>query len=339
MTSFREKLIELGKGDKVSAAALKFLSDLPREDRDVLREVWPTFPLQRRTRIIGSLASIIEDNIDFDFRRVFLNALEDSDPEIRIKAIEGLTEDTSTLLLSRLLTMLRSDPDKDVRETVATALGRFTYLAELNKLSKLVEDTTLRDALVRSARDRAEDEDVRRRAVESLGYYNGNKEVQELIAEQYKQGNKHGESAVLAMGRTMDREWIPIILHELKSTKPPMRYEAAHAAGEMTLTEALPILVTMTEDPDLEVRLSVIWALGQIGGKPAADALALAAKDGSPAIRDAAQEAIQEIAFSANPLLGDRGAALPKLLGVAEEEPAREPKRPITVPRRSNLPN
>jgi HEAT repeat protein len=311
---------------------------LPIEDRDTLREVWPTIAPQRRARIIGSLASIIEDNIDLDFRRVFLNALEDSDADIRIKAIEGLTEDTSTLLLGRLLTILRNDPDKDVRETAATALGRFTYLAELNKLSKLVEDTTLRDALVQSARNRAENEDVRRRAVESLGYYNGNKEVQELIAEQYKQGDKHGESAVLAMGRTMDREWSPIIMHELKSTRPAMRYEAAHAAGEMTLTEALPLLVDMTEDADLEVRLSAIWALGQIGGKPAADALALATKDGSPAVRDAAQEAIQEIAFSANPLIGDRGAALPELLGAAEVE-ANKPKRPISVPRRSGLPN
>ncbi|MEO5951457.1 MAG: HEAT repeat domain-containing protein [Chloroflexia bacterium] len=337
MTSFREKLEVLGKGDKLTAAALKFLSDVPIEDRNTLREVWPTFSLQRRTRIIGSLAAIIEDNIDFDFRRVFLNALEDSDPEIRIKAIEGLVEDHSTLFLGRLLTMLRNDLDKDVRESAATALGKFTYLAELNKLSKLVEDTRLRDALVQSARDRAENEDVRRRAVESLGYYNGNKEVQELIAEQYKQGNKHGESAVLAMGRTMDREWSPIILHELKSTRPAMRYEAAHAAGEMTLTEALPLLVVMTEDTDLEVSLSTIWALGQIGGKPAADALALAAKSDNPAIREAAQDAIQEIAFSANPLIGDRGAALPALIGAAEAEAAaNKPRRIGPVPRKAN---
>lgn len=337
MTSFREKLEALGKGDKLNAAALKFLSDLPTEDRDTLREVWPTFPLQRRTRIIGSLAAIIEDNIDFDFRRVFLNALEDSDPEIRIKAIEGLVEDNSTLLLGRLLTILRNDPDKDVRESAATALGRFTYLAQCNKLSKVVEDTQLSNALIQSARDRAEDEDVRRRAVESLGYFNGNKEVQELIAEQYKQGSKHGESAVLAMGRTMDKEWTPIIMHELKSTRPAMRYEAAHAAGEMTLTEALPLLVDMTEDADLEVSLSAIWALGQIGGKPAADALALASKSDNAAIRDAAQEAIQEIAFSANPLIGDRGAALPALLGAAEDEAGENrPRRTGPVPRRAN---
>lgn len=332
MTSFREKLEALGKGDKPNASNLKFLSDLPAEDRDTLREVWGTLPIRRRTQIIGSLAAIIEDNIDYDFRRVFLNALEDADPEIRIKAIEGLTEDNSTLLLNRLLALLRRDPDQAVRETAATALGRFTYLSQLDKLSTASEESNLRDTLVQSARDRAEDEDVRRRAVESLGYYNGNKEVQELIAEQYKQGSKHGESAVLAMGRTMDREWTPIIMHELKSTKPAMRYEAAHAAGEMGLTEALPILVDLTEDPDLEVRLSAIWALGQIGGKPAADALALAAKSDSAAIRDAAQEAIQEIAFSANPLIGDRGAALPSLL---TEGGADAPAAPTTTPRRT----
>lgn len=302
MASFREKLENIGKGDRPSTKDLKVLSDLSSEDRATLREVWSGFPLQRRKQIISSLVALIEDNIDFDFRRVFINALEDADADVRTTAIEGLAEDSSTLLLSRLLNMLRNDPDPSVRESSATALGRFTYLAQCNKLSPTAQDKNLRDTLVQAARDRAEDEDVRRRAVESLGYFNADKEIQELIAEEYKQGRQHGESAVLAMGRTMDREWTPIILHELKSERPAMRYEAAHAAGEIGLEEALPRLTEMVDDPDSEVKLSAIWALGQIGGKPAADALALAAKSDNPAVRDAAQDAIQELAFSANPL-------------------------------------
>ncbi len=58
----------------------------------------------------------------------------------------------------------------------------------------------------------------------------------------------------------------------------------------------------MVDDKDAEVRLATVWALGQIGGKPAAEALVRAMKSGEPALREAAQEAMNEIAFSNNPL-------------------------------------
>ena len=300
MATFKSNLQDLKQGDAPSAKSLKFLSDLSSEDRATLREVWSTLPLDRRRRIIDALVNISEDNIDFDFRHVFLTALEDTDPHVRRSAIEGLVEDNSSLLMGRLLNMLRSDPEEDVREAAATALGRFTYLAQCNKLNG--QDDHLRSGLMQSANDRAEESDVRRRAVESLGYLHGDDDVKQLIAEQYRQSGRHAESAVLAMGRSMDNPWSPIVLHELRSERPAMRYEAAHAAGEMALEDALPQLASMVDDNDTEVRLAAIWALGQIGGKPAAEALNNVLQDGDPAMQEAAQEALQEIAFSANPL-------------------------------------
>ncbi|MGA7730798.1 MAG: HEAT repeat domain-containing protein [Chloroflexia bacterium] len=302
MSSFKEKLDKLATGGKPDAASLKFLSDLTSEDRATLRDVWPRIPIDSRARIISALATIAEDNIDYDFRRVFLNALEDANANVRKGAIDGLAEDNSTLLLGRLLTLLRNDPDIGVREASATALGRFTYLAQCNKLGMPSEGGRLRATLLESARDRAEEDGVRRRAVESLGYFNQDKEVQELIAGQYKRGERHAESALFAMGRTMDKEWSPIVMHELNNARPAMRYEAAHAAGEMALEDALPRLSELVDDPDLEVRLSAIWALGQIGGKPAAEALSHALTSDNQAVREAAQEALYEIAFSANPM-------------------------------------
>lgn len=302
MPNFRDKLEDLRAGNAPSVASLKLLSDLGSEDRATLREMWPTLPLDRRARIIANLVTLAEDNIDLNFRHVFLNALEDSDPDVRRAAIEGLVEDNSSLLLGRLLIMLRHDPDEAVREATATALGRFTYLAQCDKLIRQEQTARLREALIESASDRAEEGDVRRRAVESLGYFHQDEDVQQLIAGEYKQSGRHAESAALAMGRSMDGQWAPIVLHELKSERPAMRYEAAHAAGELALEDALPQLVQMIDDPDLEVRLAAVWALGQIGGKPAAEALTLALQGKNAAMKEAAQEALQEIALSANPL-------------------------------------
>ena len=209
MATFREKLQSLKQGEAPGVKSLKFLSDLGSEDRATLREEWPSLPLDRRRRIVDALVVIIEDNIDFDFRHVFLTALEDADADVRRSAIEGLVEDHSSLLMGRLLTMLRSDPDQYVREATATALGRFTYMAECNKLNGQAD--RLRSALITSANDKAEEADVRRRAVESLGYLHGDDEVKQLIADQYRQSGRHAESAVLAMGRSMDNQWSPIV--------------------------------------------------------------------------------------------------------------------------------
>ncbi len=301
MADFSETLRGVAHDAKPTAASLTFLSDMSSENRATFREIWPELPLERRKRIVSNLVLMSEDNIDLDFRYALLVALEDSDPQVRQSAIEGLYEDNSKLLLGRLLSMLRADPDTTVREAVARALGRFTYIAECeDKLGARAAE--LRQALLGVARNRNDDMDVRRRAIESLGYLHNDSEVNELITDVYEHGGRNAESAIFAMGRSMDPRWEQVILDELESDHPAMRYEAAHAAGEMILSDALPQLVRMIGDRDLEVRLSAIWALGQIGGKPATEALSQALQSDEPAIKEAAQEAMGEISFSSNPL-------------------------------------
>ncbi|MBF6612319.1 MAG: HEAT repeat domain-containing protein [Chloroflexi bacterium] len=301
MADFSETLRGVAHVEKPTTASLTFLSDMSSEDRAAFREIWPELSLERRKRIISNLVLMSEDNVDLDFRYALLAALEDSDSQVRQSAIEGLYEDNSKLLLGKLLSMLRTDSDMGVREAVARALGRFTYIAECeDKLGARAAE--LREALLEVARNQDDNIDVRRRAIESLGYLHNDSEVNDLIADIYEHGGRNAESAVFAMGRSMDPRWEQVILDELESNHPAMRYEAAHAAGEMVLSDALPQLVRMIEDRDLEVRLAAIWALGQIGGKPATEALSQALQSDEPAIKEAAQEAMGEISFSANPL-------------------------------------
>jgi HEAT repeat protein len=233
MTDFREKLHNLEQGKSVSLSALTFLSDLSSEDRDTLKEGWPRFPLERRRRIVQALANLAEENIELYFRSVFLIALDDSDPQVRLSAIEGLFEDDSKVLMWRLMRLMGEDSDSDVREAAATALGRFAYKAQCAKLGP--DASGLREALLNTARDEDEENNVRRRAVESLGYLNGDGEVQELIENAYRRGGRDAESAVFAMGRNIDARWQQTILDELESDHRAMRYEAARAAGEMAL--------------------------------------------------------------------------------------------------------
>jgi HEAT repeat protein len=302
MATFKEKLEQISEGKTPTNKSLTFLSDLSLEDRTTFREAWPKIAVARRRHIIETLVILAEDNIEYYFRPVFLAALEDPDATVRLASIEGLFEDESAMLLDRLLHIVRKDPLEDVREAAAKALGRFTYLSQCGKLGPGCNAAALRDTLVASATDSREDKDVRRRAVEALGYLNGDSQVQDLIADAYKKGGREAESALFAMGRNIDSRWESTVLRELESEKPAMRFEAARAAGEMALEDALSLLVRMVDDQDTEVRLAAVWALGQIGGKPAAEALAHALKSKDPALQEAAREALEEISFSANPL-------------------------------------
>ncbi len=312
MATFQEKLTNATQGANIKTASLRFLSDMASADRSTFRDAWPPVPVTLRRKIVADLVILAEDNIDLNFRHVFLTALEDPDPQVRLTAVEGLYEDESKLLLNKLLPMLRQDPDLAVREAVAKAMGRFTYLAHCEK--PVAPRDRIRAALIESATDDMEDDDVKRRSVEALGYFHGDHEVQELIAEAYHEGGTYAESAVFAMGCSMDDRWAPTVLEELHNDSAPMRYEAARAAGEMLLEDALVDLVRMTEDTDIEVTLAAVWSLGQIGGKAASQALGHVLKSENPALREAAQEALEELLFNADPLNAAPQLARPKQL-------------------------
>jgi HEAT repeat protein len=56
------------------------------------------------------------------------------------------------------------------------------------------------------------------------------------------------------------------------------------------------------DDPAVAVRLAAIWALGEIGGDEAQEALIYCLEDEREAVREAAEAALGEIAGRADPL-------------------------------------
>jgi HEAT repeat protein len=68
------------------------------------------------------------------------------------------------------------------------------------------------------------------------------------------------------MGRSANTDWNPLVLAMMDHESPDIRFEAARAAGELEISEALPQLMQLTEDDDDDVRMAAIWSLSQIGG-------------------------------------------------------------------------
>ena len=76
------------------------------------------------------------------------------------------------------------------------------------------------------------------------------------------------------MGHSCDERWKKQVLSKLHAPDEDVRSEAIHAAGELELSSARPILLDMLEDEeDLEMRRDLIWALSKIGGQGVRDRL------------------------------------------------------------------
>jgi HEAT repeat protein len=97
--------------------------------------------------------------------------------------------------------------------------------------------------------------------------------------------------------------WLPIILRESENRAPEMRHAAAFAAGEIGEEQAVPQLRRMAiQDPDREVQRVAIRSLGSIGGAQARVALQGILYEGDDALREAVEEAMEEIDFGDDPL-------------------------------------
>lgn len=296
--SFADLLAQLADTDQpLSIASLYRLSDLSPEDFTALCVAWPGIAASRRRQIMRMLVEISEGNFEVDFEPIARMALDDEDAEVRVAAIEGLWECEDATVVPRLLHLLVNDPAPAVRAAAAAGLGPFVLLKELGKLRPYTPqlEAELEETLIAMVDTPQEDLEVRRRAVEALGYSSHERVPGIIEAAYYDDNEKMRVSAVFAMGRSVDRRWLPNILNELSSVNPEMRYEAARAAGELEAREAVPLLIELIEDPDREVQEAAIWALGEIGGSQAQDALERVIEQGDEYLSEAAEEALDTL--------------------------------------------
>jgi HEAT repeat protein len=176
------------------------------------------------------------------------------------------------------------------------SLGRFILLGELEKIRPKPYSLAY-DSLLRACWAAGEDEEVQRRALESLAYVS-NEAVTTLISEAYGAlEEKRRISAIFAMGRSADDRWAHDVRQELASPNPELRYESARACGELALSDAVPELEGLADDSDPEVQEAALWALGQIGGKRAQQILERYCSAENEATRAAAEDALAELEF------------------------------------------
>jgi HEAT repeat protein len=255
----------LDESKPFSPRYLNRLSDLEPADASTLAENWPKISVRRRSALLEDLEEIhLADDL-LSFEEVGRLALKDSEPAVRRKAVQILREYELVDLISTFVRMAEQDPDEEVRAAAASALATYIYLGEVEDISPRrllqVEECLLR---LTSGQDTTL---VRRRALEALGF-SSRKELPGLIDQAYNSANIDWlVSALFAMGRSANSRWNQKVLKMLSHQHPLVRAEAASAAGELEIHSAIPTLLELLEDADLDVRMASIWALSQIGGE------------------------------------------------------------------------
>jgi HEAT repeat protein len=280
----------------------ELLSDLDRAGAQRLEEEWERVPPSVRAQMVRDMVEDAERNIERSYSRVMRIAIRDPHPATRIKALDGLWEHQQAELVGDLLDMLSSESDDSVRAALVMALAPYSQRAEIADLEESAAERLKVTLLNLYHEDSSAT--VRRRALESVGYFSDAGPVATAIREAYESGSFAMQvSALRAMGHQADARWLPLCYGELKSDEPEIRFEAVTAIGSIMDERSSSRIVDMIADDDAEVRLAAISALGSIGGPIAINALRrLVQEEEDELLIDAAEEALEEALLMENPL-------------------------------------
>ena len=297
-SDFEMALQQLGNEDiPLRRELLAACSGPSRSDAKAFMTCFRGLSPPRRRETLARMVEHAEGSFDLDYADLFRLCLDDADPVVRQRAIEGLWEDERADLAMRLLSLMLEDPDSKVRAAAAMSLGRFVYLSECDELGER-QGQLIRDGLERVIHDSSDDIEVARRAIEAIAFINDS-QVRRIIDQAYAHSDDlMRQSAVFAMGRSADHFWAETVLAELYAHSPAMRFEAARACGEMQLKRALDALIGLVDDSDSEARQMAIWAVGQIGGSRAREVLVRCLERDDEDVRAAAEDALSELEFA-----------------------------------------
>jgi HEAT repeat protein len=270
------------------------LSQTSPDGIKIFTQTWKTIDLKRRREIIIRLIELTTDSVELNFDSIFKSCLNDSDADVRSEAINGLWENEDPSLISSFIDLLNTDPSEKVQVSAAMALGRFALMAELGSISPRYGNL-VGNVLLTAASDNSKSIEVRRRALEAVATLSI-QQVKTAIKNAYESRDERlAISAVYAMGRNCDPDWLPILIKELNSSDAEMRYEAVCACGEIGNEDTIQYLLPIANDVDIDVRLAVIQTFGKIGGNEAKQYLQKNANDPNEAVREAIEQVINEI--------------------------------------------
>ncbi len=298
-----ESFLEAITDPSVDVPAADFVeaSDLSPSELGTFAKTWFGMAVERQLWVIDTMVELAEDNPELDFCAIFKMCLKDREEAVQLRAIEGLWEYEDRSIIAGLIQLLCSDKSTEVRAAAATGMGKFAMLVQDGKLLPKDAEVVMENLLA-VLQDEDEDLEVRRRSLEAVAPFN-TREIEKYVSWAYESDDlKLKSSSIYAMGRTGETSWLPLLIKELQSIEPTMRYETANACGELGDEDVVPHLISLLEDDDYQVQMAGLTAMGKIGGSLAKRALLHCLKEGDATLEDAARSALDSVEFLEDPM-------------------------------------
>lgn len=234
--------------------------------------------------------------------------MESSDAEVRAAAAEAVWEFYFLpRVLDRAFALARSDGDARVQRAALVAMGRVIHEGAIDD----IEDTPIEDLdpeldldpnvywkvrafLLAAARDETIPIEVRRFAVEALGYAGARADVAAILFEWYAMTDPPARrSALFAMGLSGCSQYARHVARHIDDEDLETRLVAIRAAGLGRVRVARDAVIEASRDKDPRVRLAAAEALGGFGGDDVLDRLDDLAEDEDERVREAARASIE----------------------------------------------
>ena len=300
--NFKKQLDHITSTDKSSNTSdLSQLSGLSKEEINKFQIAWAKMESNRKYNLLMKLHDLSEVSPQMDFSDIFRICLNDADNTIREQAIYGLWEYDDRVIINPIITILTNDPSNRVRVSAAKLLAKFADMAQEGKLLKR-DSVKIRNALINVIRENTTDLQVKKHAIESIACFN-EPEIHQIIHEAYQTKNSELErSAIHAMGRSSNIQWLSILIKETNHENLETRCEAIYACGQLGDETTVPHIINLIQDDDIDVQLSAIRTLGTIGGSLAKQTLTQILNSGDDLLKDEVECALTKTSTDENPM-------------------------------------
>jgi len=250
---------------------LQLYSDLDPKSLRLFSDVWSSVKPDRKLLLLDQLVAYLDEDTVANFESIGSILLDDTDGEVRARAIQLLAESNDPQLVGKLTNILLNDTVLAPRIEATHLLGEFIVLGELEELKEELQRKA-EDALLVIIRSEENDATLRKFALEAVGYSSRPDIATTVIESAFKRVDPTWvASALRAMGRSHDDRWNVDVVSMLLDDEPRIRFAAVEAAGELSIESAGPILLQMLEEEeeDDDVVAAAIWSLSQVGGDDA----------------------------------------------------------------------
>ncbi len=214
--------------------------------------------------------------------QALLDALKDSDPEVREQALNALAQVGGSAAVEALKQAITNN-DWRVRKQAAWGLGMHGGQSAV-------------DLLITAIRD--QHSEVRAQAAWSLGMKGDSRAIDPLVAALKDEDARVRSQAAWSLGMKGDSRAVAGLVDALKDSSAQVRSQAAWALGMRGNGESVDALIAALKDSVAQVRAQAAWALGMKGAQRAIEPLNAAMKDENAQVRQNAAWALGMLLIS-----------------------------------------